>query len=973
MRARRLGSSARSFACIVTLCPAVPAQHLLRKYEGNQQGEQFGYAVANAGDVDGDGVDDAAVGAPYFSSSGASAGRVRMFSGANGNELWSVTGSSGGQLFGWSVSGAGEVNGDNIPDLVVGAVGNGSGAGLVRVLSGANGSLILQIGNATPGDELGYSVAGLGDIDGDGRGDFAVGEPGVDGLSDDEGRVRAFSGASGNTLWVVTGNASERLGHALADAGDIDRDGVHDVIAGMPDAPSPLSAGLVRVFSGASGSTLLEIAGSHASGRFGESVAGVDDVDGDGVGDLLVGAPRALPFGSGWNGVVHLCSGANGAILHQFAGTGGAGLGRSVAGVSDFNADGSPDIVAGGVGASWGLVSVFSGRTFAALITRWDSDGPGFGGAVADAGDADGDGASDLLVGQDHGNTSSGACGTVSLFGGEPGILTTRLGANGAGLLGSSIAPAGDFDGDGAADVLVGAPQESGGAVHVVSGTDGRDLSVYYGTQSGARLGSSVASLGDLDGDGADDYAFGAPYHHELVTLSGFVTVVSGASGATVHTLIGSGVQNRFGYALANIGDVDADGVDDLAVGAPYDDTSDTNGGRVHVFSMASGNQLFEVGGSSGGQLFGSSVSGVDDVDGDSVPDVVVGAIGNGNGAGLVRVLSGASGNMLLQIGNASAGDELGWAVAGLGDVDGDGRGDIAVGEPGVDGSLDDEGRVRAFSGASGQPLWTFSGSNSNARLGVSLARIGDQDCDGVGDLAIGGGDDGSGSGYARVVSGVDGATLSTCTAGIPAHPGGFTYGAMVSVAAIGDADGDGRDEVGVGNPLGGTSGGGHVKVFTLNPRFLRPDNYCAAKTNSLGCAPSISYSGSPQIASGCDDFHVRASDVVPQATGLLLVGTGRNIASAPAPSGARRWIGPSPVGGVYCVLAPRSLAPQRSGGTPGTCSGSFDLLFAQALMAQLGLAAGDDVFVQWWYSDPAHPDGSGIGHTDALHFVIAP
>src|SRR5688572_16575757 len=183
-------------------------------------------------------------------------------------------------------------------------------------------------------------------------------------------------------------------------------------------------------------------------------------------------------------------------------------------------------------------------------------------------------------------------------------------------------------------------------------------LAQYSGSASGELLGFAVAGLGDIDGDGDGDFAAGAPWKITNATQPGRVVFLRGSTAALIRQVVGAAPADDFGRELANAGDVDGDGVDDLLVGAPdhfLDGGHDAGGatpGYVALLSGASGAWLLTVGGDSVKDMFGSALSGVDDVDGDGIEDFAVGAPGHDGGAqdgGLVRLVSGASGATIWQ------------------------------------------------------------------------------------------------------------------------------------------------------------------------------------------------------------------------------------------------------------------------------------------------------------------------------------
>ncbi len=146
---------------------------------------------------------------------------------------------------------------------------------------------------------------------------------------------------------------------------------------------------------------------------------------------------------------------------------------------------------------------------------------------------------------------------------------------------------------------------------------------------------------------------------------------------------------------------------------------------------------------------------------------------------------------------------------------------------------------------------------------------------------------------------------------------------------------------------------------------FTGPTPYCGSKLNSLGCLPAIDWTGEPTLG-GSDDFHVTATNIVGQQPGYLLSSLSFN-------SGTKNGLGASLLGTHFCAFNPKFLVSTSSGGSAGTCTGTFDVHYSQALMGSEGLLVGQTVYTQYVYKDPAHPDGSGWGHTNALRFQIAP
>ena len=384
--------------------------------------------------------------------------------------------------------------------------------------------------------------------DGDGYGDYVIGIPGFDVSSKirDAGRAQVMSGKNGDVLATVSGIASkDAMGAAVAGAGDIDGDGLPDVVVGAPNADDLANKlkdnGSVTVVFGPDGSRQQVIAGSVAKAFSGSALA-LGDVNGDGHADIIVGAPKADDVASKHvdAGSVTVISGSDFAPLQTFFGASAkAGAGSSVA-VGDIDGDSNADIIIGAPNdGGTGSVTVYSADRTELLKKSGAAKKDAFGKSVA-SGDVNGDGKADVLVGApgaDNGNLKDVGSVTVLAFGDQ--VLQSQTGTVAKAALGNSVA-AGDVNGDGFADVIAAAwkddalPLKDVGSVTVWSGFDEAVLSQQSGLASKDYFGSAVAS-GDINGDGLDDLIIGI-YGFDLPVTdgkplkdAGEVRVLSGA------------------------------------------------------------------------------------------------------------------------------------------------------------------------------------------------------------------------------------------------------------------------------------------------------------------------------------------------------------------------------------------------------------------------------------------------------------
>ena len=519
-----------------------------------------------------------------------------------------INGIDASDLSGASVSGAGDVNGDGFDDLIIGAPGainpSGQRSGASYVIFGNSNGLVTTVDLATldgtngfvingvdVGDNLGRSVSGAGDINGDGLDDFIIGAPGASGP---EG---SRSGAS----YVIFGSNN-----------------------GFETSLDPANL---------DGTNGLVINGVDAFDFFGSSVSGAGDINGDGLGDLIIGAPGgstidALPI-------------SDAELLLEF-----------LLEFEEFDDFVPPIGLLDAIPHGESYVVFGSGGGFEASLNLATLDGtngfvvPGLdrgddaGRSVSEAGDINGDGFDDLIIGAPGANRGSllnrGA--SYVLFGGSDGFeasfnLGTLNGTNGFALFGFessdrtgfSVSGAGDVNGDGLDDLIVGAPGAGNqGQSYVVFGSssgfetifelgtlNGTNGFALFGQRPFGESGRSVSGAGDINGDGLDDLIIGAPNASPRIDFGfddGQSYIVPGSNSGfstalplpetgpfVLNDLSSSGdiplENSRFGFSVSGAGDINGDGLDDYIVGAPEADFNGANVGRsLVVFGNSAAN-----------------------------------------------------------------------------------------------------------------------------------------------------------------------------------------------------------------------------------------------------------------------------------------------------------------------------------------------------------------------------------------------
>lgn len=771
---------------------------------GVQLNGDFGRSVAFVGDVNGDGLGDLLVGEPlYDNGANADAGAAYLFAGnATGfstSPLLTLQPVQAGARFGSSVAGLGDVNGDGYMDFAVGAElqdGSLTDEGVVWIFFGGSTVSSQQTGLLFGGQGsayLGTSVAGIGDVNGDGYADVAAGAPGVDFGPTNAGRMDIYFGAAGASFNQVVDlsmygtAANDRLGSSIAGVGDVNADGFADVLTGAATASLPeANEGVALLYlGGASMNTGIDVTYqiNQANADFGRSVGGGGDLNGDGYSDILIGAPLYDDGQTDEGGAFVYFGGAtpnNVSDLTITSNQAAAQLGARVASVGDADGDGYADfsvsapLLDAGATVDSGRAWIFRGRpgglsAAADAAFSINQGGEQMGRALA-GGDFNGDGYSDFFIGAPLNTQSATAgAGTAFVVRGNPlnfdtsEELTIEGTTAGVGL-GTAVAT-GDVNGDGFVDLVVGKPKKN------VSTTADGSFTVYLGsntglqlanqvtvdaTAAGGNLGSAVATC-DVNGDGFADVLVGAERQANGQATEGFAYVYYGGQGsfnATADKTFEVNVLNgQFGHSIACGGDVNGDGFGDVVVGAVFAEltANQPDEGLAYVFfgntdMDTTADAILE--GNQASAYLGQSVAGIGDYNGDGFADIAAGATGtdfagHGNAGVIVIWFGGTSFNTTSDatIGGTQDDSRMGYAVTGLGDVNGDGFDDFAASANEHDQPQLDSGATYVFLGGS-TPTNVANGTLSPAQAaafsGQSLASAGDLNGDGYADLIVG-------------------------------------------------------------------------------------------------------------------------------------------------------------------------------------------------------------------------------------------
>ncbi|MCE7066293.1 FG-GAP-like repeat-containing protein [Dyadobacter sp. CY326] len=706
-------------------------------------------------------------------------------------------------------------------------------------------------------------------------------------------------------------------------------DGLVKLSVNVQDAAYPVTIDPI-VVNGNPGNANATVEGNQAGAWMGGAVSSAGDVNGDGYSDILVSASK-YDNGQIDEGAVFVyhgtASGIDPAAVVMLEGDQKeARFGSFVSSAGDINKDGFSDIVVGALfydkgQTNEGAAFIYYGSAqginkAASLVLESNQPEANMGNAVGMAGDVNGDGYSDVAVcarAYDNGQANEGVVfiyhGSAAGLNVNPVLIEQNQPES---MFGFCATGAGDVNGDGYSDLVVGARtydkgQTDEGAVFVYHGSalglNTAAATILESNQANAYLGHTVASAGDVNGDGYSDIILGANMYDKGQTNEGVAFVHygsgQGVSAAPAVVLEKNQVEAQLGYSVASAGDVNGDGYADVIVGAMYYDNDQSNEGAAFIYQGSStglsANPVSTLESNQAGAQFGSNVSSAGDVNGDGYSDVVVGAIvydngHNDEGAAFVWLGKAEGVNSYptkfygipYTDGESPYSGNFGQAVTTAGDINGDGFGDIIICDSGYD-----NGVYHSYGGAFiyyGSPqgidvnsVTIIDNIPEKKYFGESVASAGDVNGDGYDDIIIGDTsfeenhdpkngiitDGGGAFVYYGSSQGINKNNPSILRSVNPETNREFAE----SVAGAGDVNGDGYDDVVVGdswytNPVTNQQLGatfvyyGSAQGINTNVAIVLEGKKNSKFGGSVACAGDINGDGFDDIIAGAANYN---------------------------------------------------------------------------------------------------------------------
>ncbi|MEA3209164.1 MAG: hypothetical protein QOE70_2221 [Chthoniobacter sp.] len=1008
------------------------------KFTSSKAGDFIGISVGAAGDVNGDGFGDLIIGGSLVDRSATitNSGAAYVIFGqrlafpavlepptvAGQGKGFAILGGAKSDALGESVTGAGDVNGDGFDDLIVGAR-NVTGGGAAYVIYGSqfrfvdvavstlNGAEGFKIRGGVANEQFGFTVGAGGDVNGDGFADLLIGAGGGGAPVPAKsyvlfGRAAAFGSdvnlatLNGTTGFRILGETNIDNAFEIASAGDVNGDGFDDIMVGaqLADGAFADSGAAYLIFGKASGFTanfgLSSLNGSNGV-KFpaltlqdftGASARGAGDLNGDGFDDIVFGARGADPGGRAQAGQAYVIFGSDtGAVTHPgdatantLTGDGGANVIIGGQAGDTLLGKGGADILRGGQGddvlavddldffrANGGLgldTLRLDGADLALNLTTLND----FRLKSIEAIDLTGTGNNTLTLTRFDVMRLSGESNTLTVFGDAGDSVDFGPGWLRADPEMVGVTPFAVFF-NGEAKLRVAPGVTTSASAGFLLGQSG-DFKLTGG-RAQDRAGQSVANAGDVNGDGFDDLIIGAQTAAGSGTYSGAAFVVFGKPGGFAGGLdlgaldgtngfriIGTAQSFSVGRSVGAAGDFNGDGFADVIVGASSSFDGGAYAGSAYViFGKASGfgstfdaatlngTNGFRFTGEAANQFVGEQVGLAGDLNGDGLDDVFVGASGADLSAtikdsGAVYVIFGTRdlvnnfgpSSLALRgftINGAAKYDRLSSGGA-AGDINGDGFDDLIVGAKYADANSFDSGAAYVIYGHAGRNFpsqvtaldgtngFRMRGENASDRLGGSVSGAGDVNGDGFADLLVGTGTFNTIYGASYLVfgkSGSFGATFDLSklngATGFEMNGGARQFGAGRAVAAAGDVNGDGFDDLVLGGysaSLRARYSGGTFVIYgrqggftaTLSLGALDPQSGVVLSGEAMFDAAGFSVGGGGDFnGDGFDDVIIGAvghasSNGVNSGAGYVFFGSDNGAVTHPGDANANTLTG---------------------------------------------------------------------------------